>query len=767
MSSWFRRVFSRNKINLAHLRAQYFSEKSEEAEEHMPFQKTDLHLFDLIATIRKRQRVILSFFLVVFGLVVLFTFAATPLYQGTTKVLIEKGEADDLTGRTRGSTHDPIFYETQLQLIRSRAVVERVVDLLNLEENYETYLETVNKNRSFLQFTWQVFGDTVKDVKTTVFGEKTDNKDKSQNRRAAIVDKVTKSLVVKPMEGTRLVNISYLSPNPELAAMVANTTAKAYIEETMQLKMDATRRSLEWMGRKAEDEAQKLKASEQALQDYMKANDIVTMEDRIAVVPEQLSEINIQLLRAETRRKELEILVRKISRAGRNYDKLETISAITSDLALQRIRAQIVETEKSIMELSNKYGSKHPLMVKVRGDLQILERKKRQEIDRIIDSLKNEYELALSNEQTLRSKLSGTKSQALGLNEKFIQYGALKRVVDTNRQLYDALMLKLKEQSITEETSPVNLWIVEEATPPKEPAKPWKKGNLALGFVVGIAGGIVLALFLDYVDNTIKDPEEAEGVLGVPILGVIAKRRHVKYAVEETVLREPHTSFAESYRGLRTAVFLSFADQAPRRILLTSAGVGEGKTTTAMNLAMTLAQSEKKVLLIDGDLRKPRIHQALKISNARGLSSYLAGAVEGHVVQKTQIKNLYVITAGPIPPNPSELLISSRLPGLLDSMSNEFDVIVCDSPPVLPVSDARLLCRLFEGVIMVAAGGKTTYEFADKALKAIRDTGARILGLVINALEIDKTSYYHHSYYHHYGGDNKEKSPAPEAGKPS
>jgi uncharacterized protein involved in exopolysaccharide biosynthesis len=175
----------------------------------MPFQKTDLHLLDLIATIRKRQRVILSFFLVVFGLVVLFTFAATPLYQGTTKVLIEKGEADDLTGRTRGSTHDPIFYETQLQLIRSRAVVERVVDLLNLEENYETYLETVNKNRSFLQFTWQVFGDTVKDVKTTVFGEKTDNKDKSQNRRAAIVDKVTKSLVVKPMEGTRLVNISY------------------------------------------------------------------------------------------------------------------------------------------------------------------------------------------------------------------------------------------------------------------------------------------------------------------------------------------------------------------------------------------------------------------------------------------------------------------------------------------------------------------------------------------------------------------------------
>lgn len=732
----------------------------------MPFQKTDLHLLDLIATIRKYRRVVLSFFLVVFGLVVLFTYAATPVYEGTTKILIEKGEGSELTARGRGSSYDPVFYETQLQLIRSRAVVARVVDMLNLEQDYDQYLNSVNKNRTVLQFVWKALGDVASDTSGLLFGQKENTKEES-DRKAGIVEKITENLLVRPLEGTRLVVISYHSPNPELAALVANTTAKAYIEETLQLKMDATRRSLDWMSRKAEDEAQKLKASEQALQDYMKANDIVTMEDRIAVVPEQLSEINIQLLRAETRRKELEILVRKINGAGKNYRKLESISAITSDSALQSIRAQIVETEKNIMQLSNKYGSKHPLMVKVKGDLSVLERKKRQEIDRIIDSLRNEYELALSNERTLRGKLSGTKTEALGLSEKFIQYGALKRIVDTNRQLYDALMLKLKEQSITEETNPVNLWIVEEASAPKEPSKPWKKGNLMLGFAISLVGGVLLAFSLDYFDNTVKDPEEAEGVLGVPILGVIAKRRHVKYNVEETVLREPQSSFAESYRGLRTAVFLSFADQAPRRILLTSAGVGEGKTTTSVNLAMALAQSEKKVLLIDGDLRKPRIHNVLKVPNARGLSNYLAGAVEGHIVQKTQVKNLFVITAGPIPPNPSELLISSRLPGLVDSMNAEFDVIICDSPPVLPVSDTRLLCRLFEGVIMVTAGGKTTYEFADRALRSVRDTGARILGLVINGLEIDKTSYYHHSYYHHYGGEKKDKAPATEAGKPS
>lgn len=730
----------------------------------MPFKKTDIHLLDMIETVRKYRRVVLSFFVTVFGLVVLYTYAAIPLYEGAAKVLIEKVEGGNLTGRVTGGSYDPEFYETQLQLIRSRAVVERVVDILNLEKDYDRFIEAANKKRTILQFAWQTFSQMVEGAKRSLFS-KDQNTAVVKNPKAAIVEQLTRSLIVRPVEGTRLVTINYLSPNSELAAMVANTTAKAYIEETLQLKMDSTRRSLEWMSRKAEDEAEKLKASEQALQDYMRANNIITLEDRLTVVPEQLSEINIQLLRAETRRKELGVLVSKIGRAGGSYAQAERMSAITSDLALQAIRSQIVETEKNIMELSNKFGTRHPLMVKARGDLQVLERKKRQEIDRIIDSLRTDYELATSNENTLRSKLSGTKSEALGLNEKFIQYGALKRVVDTNRQLYDALMLKLKDQSINEESSPVNLWIVEQAMPPQIPAKPWKKANLLLGLIIGLGGGIGLAFFLDYLDNTVKDPEEAEAILGVPILGVIALRRHAKYGAEETVLREPQSTFAESYRGLRTAIFLSFADQAPRRILLTSAGMGEGKTTTSINLAMTLAQSEKRVLLMDGDLRKPRIHQVLKVSNSRGLSTYLAGATDGHIVQKTTIPNLFVVTAGPIPPNPSELLISTRLPTLIDSLSKEFDVIICDSPPVLPVSDTRLLCHLFEGVIMVTAGKTTTYEIADRALKTLRESGARILGLVINALEIDKSSYYHHSYYHHYDGDKKDKTPATEPGK--
>jgi capsular exopolysaccharide synthesis family protein len=732
----------------------------------MNLRRTDLHLRDLVEIVRKYRRSVLSFFVIVLGLVVLGTYAVTPLYEGEVKVLIQRVEGETLTGGSRGTGYEPEFYETQLQLIQSRAVAERVVDMLGLEKDYEGYLESARNNETFLQYSWQVAQGALRDARRMLFAASAAKEEPGRNSRGDwIVRHILDHLTVRPVEGTRLVTIRFLSPNRQLAAQVANTTAAAYIEETLELKMEANRRSLEWMSRKGELEAERLKKAEQSLQAYMKANDIVTLEDRVTVVPEKLSEINIQLLRAESRRKELGNLVAKIKRIGSDYRAAETINAITSDDALQAIRAQIVETEKNIMERSNKYGPKHPLMIKAQGDLQVLQRKKRQEISRIIQSIRNEYELARSNENMLRGKLSGTKSEALNLNEKFIQYKALKRVVDTNRQLYDALMLRLKEQSITEENRPVDLWIVETATVPRVPARPWKKANLFLGTVIGLMGGMGLAFFLDYLDNTVKDPEQAEALLGVPILGVVGVHHNRQHGPEEVLAREPQSVFAESYRGLRTAVFLSFADQAPRRILFTSSGVGEGKTTTSVNLAMALSQSNKKVLLVDGDMRKPRIHHIFKLSNSRGLSSYLAGASDGHIVQKTNQKNLFVITAGPIPPNPSELLVSDRLSVLLESLGGEFDVILCDSPPMLPVSDARLLSRLFDGVIMVTAGGRTTYEIADRAIKALRDVGARVLGLVINGLEMEKSSYYQHHYYHYYNGKKESKRPAAQPGK--
>ncbi len=721
----------------------------------MAINKDELHLRDLIRMVRKRRHVLLTFFLSVLVLGALATFLVTPLYEGTTKVMIEKSEGSDLTSSYRGTASDPVFYETQFQLIRSRAVSRRVVNTLELQDHYDTFLGKTGEEPSVIRFFAGELKSFIGGIVSRVRGAGDQPEAEPGAKEDQLTRLISEQLRVRPMEGSRIVNITFLAPNAELAASIANTTAKAYIEETLDMKLAATRNSLQWMTKKAETEALKLRQSEQALQQYMKENNIVTLEDRLTSTPEKLSAINIELVRAESRRKELESLYQKVRTVGRNYDAAATVSAISIDPSLQAIRAQIVNTEKNIMELSNKYGSKHPLMVKARGDLRVLKQKRNQEIDRLIESIKNDYELAIANENNLRAQLGATQSEALMMNERFIQYGALKRVVDTNRQLYDALMLKLKEQTITEETSPVNLWIVEKATVPDKPARPWVAMNLLLASAIGLLGGLGLVLFLEYLDNTIKDPEELEAKLGLPVLTVIERWRDTQQIPEQVVWNDPQSVFAESYRSLRTSILLSFPESPPKKILLTSSGMGEGKTTTSINLAFALARADHRVLLLEGDLRKPRFHKILKVSNTKGLSSYLAGASDSHIIQKGPLSNLAIIPAGPIPPNPSELLASNRMKTLLDSLSKEFDFIICDSPPVLPVADTRIICRLFDGVILLSKSGVSTYELLERSRRMLIDTGARLLGLVINGFDAKKSGYYHQDYY--YAETRKEK----------
>lgn len=725
----------------------------------MPINKEELHLRDIIRIVKKRRHILLAFLLSVVALVSLATFITTPLYEGTTKVLIERIEGADLTGSYRRTSYDPVFHETQFQLIKSRAVAQRVVEGISLEENYEAFIGKTDQKTSplrFLAVELKALPGRIRNLLNSS-DDPTENNKEVLSRREGLAKIISEQIRVRPVEGSRIVNISYLSPNPELAALIANTTAKAYIEETLEMKLSATRNSLGWMTKKAETEAQKLRQSEMKLQHYMKANNLITIEDRMTVTPQKLSEINIQLIRAQSRRKELQALYQKVRKIGRNYQAATTVSAISSDPALQAIRAQIVETEKDIMELSNKYGAKHPLMVKVKGDLLVLKRKRNQEIDRLVESIKNDYELAQANEQSLQSQLGTTKSEALLLNEKFIQYGALRRAVVTNRQLYDALMLKLKEKSITEGTSPVSLWIVEEATVPLRPARPLVAVNLVLALVIGGLGGVGLTLFLEYLDNTVKDPEDVEARLGIPVLATVSRWLDSEKSLDQVVLNEPQSPFAESYRALRTAIQLSFPDCPPKKILLTSSEPGEGKTTTTINLAFALARSDNRVLLIEGDLRKPRFHKLLKVNNAKGLSSYLAGVADSQIIQKGPLPQLAIIPAGPIPPNPSELLASNRMNLLLESMAKEFDFIICDSPPLLPVADTRILCRLFDGVILLSRSGVTTYELLERSHKLLGNMGARILGLVINGFDAQKSGYYHQDYYY---AEKPKKNPA-------
>lgn len=721
----------------------------------MAIEGEGLNFRDYLKIVKKNRKTVAVFFVTTFVLVIMGTLAQTPQYRATTRAIIEKASSDPLSGGVY-KYNDPDFQETQFQLIQSYAVARRVVDMLSLEETYATYVGRYEQP-SLLEagLKWLKKGERWAEQALGLSSPEDRKHKQGISKAARIAGKIRAGIEVEPVLNSRLVAISFLSPNPEFSALVADAVAKAYLEETLDMKMEFTRRTLAWMTKKAEEEQHKLEGSEKKIQEFMRANNLVTLEDKVAVLPQQLSRVGTDLVKAQTRREELEALYAKVKRVARNPEVAETIPAIASDPALRTLQSQILEAEQNIMQLSGKFGQRHPTMIKARGDLEVLEQKKAQEISRAVASIKNEYELARSAENSLGAHLRKNKSEAQRVNEKFIQYQALNREMETNRQIYDALMVKIKEQSITGENQPaVNFWIVEDASIPIGPETPRLAINALLGLVVGLFGGVGLVFFTEYLDNTVKDPEEAEAALGAPVLGVVALCRE-KRAIGEMVLKEPRSAFAENYKTLRTALLLSSAEGAPARILITSAGSDEGKTTTAVNLALVLAQSEKRVLLIDGDLRKPSLHKVFDIGNKKGLSTYLAGRSGGDILVKGPVPRLTLIPSGPIPPNPSELLTSSKMETLLATLGNEFDIIICDSPPLLTVADSRILSRFFGATILVVLGGRTTYDIARRALKLLADVNARVLGLVLNALDVKKNDYYYQQYYSAYEEEQK------------
>jgi capsular exopolysaccharide synthesis family protein len=367
---------------------------------------------------------------------------------------------------------------------------------------------------------------------------------------------------------------------------------------------------------------------------------------------------------------------------------------------------------------------------------------------KITKQIANDYDLARTNEKNLSSLLSQAKNEASTLNDKYIQYKILKRDVDTNRDLYNALVGKMKEQAVSEKVKTANVWVIEPAKIPSSPVSSHKARKIFLGIILGLLGGAGLAFFIEYLDNTIKSPEEAETRLKAPVLGVISHLSKKDEKVEFSVTSDPLSAISENYKAIRTSILLSSADNPPACLLVCSMAPKEGKTTTAANLASALAQQGKKVILIDADLRRPRIHKVYERENQAGLSSHLAGNSDPVIITDKLPDGIHIMTSGPIPPDPSELLGSKRLAALIETLRQTYDFIIIDSPPLMSVSDSLILAKLADGTVIVTRAAKTTYDMAQKGLKQLRDIGAHVIGLVINGADFRKSGY---DYYYGYG----------------
>jgi uncharacterized protein involved in exopolysaccharide biosynthesis len=523
--------------------------------EDMILKEKEIHLRDYVNIIRKRRLLVFSVFIIIFTGVLIITFASTPIYEASTRLLIEKAVASPLVSDYSYVRQAPEFLQTQAEIITSYPVARKVVEQLNLEETYDSYLagadETGFSFKAAVSWMKKLYA-TAGVITGSVFAKEVNTAPKVEQDEMSVVDAIAEvirtEIMVEPIPDTKIIELSFESANPQLAAMIANATAEAYMNQLLEMKMEASNYNRKWMGMKGGEEADKLKRAKKALNDYMKANDIVTIEDRVAIVPQKMAELGSKLAQAETRENELATLYDKIRRSLNSSDELITIPVIADDPSLEKIRENVLRAEQNIIEQSKKYGRKHPVMIRAKSELKILQTKQNQEIGRIVKTVKNRYELACFNTRDLKDMLDKTKKEAISLNEKFIQYGILKREIENHQNLYNALISRTNEQNVTEQAQDINVWIVEKAQLPKLPSKPNKKRNILLGLIMALFGGVGLALFLEYLDNTIKTPDDIEERYELPVLSTITKSKNKKQPPYKVVLEKPSSALAESFK---------------------------------------------------------------------------------------------------------------------------------------------------------------------------------------------------------------------------
>ncbi len=715
--------------------------------EKFMYHDEEIHIRDYLEVIKNRKWVVLSFLFITVFVVAIFTFTATPIYEASTEILVEQNQPALSTGRLLLPTYDPEFFETQARLISSKNVALKVVNLLNLDQTYESYFPKKDDVNLI-----KIIATPIRDFISGFRGEPEETlteEQKLQARKERMANMIIQNLEVKPVQDSHVITVSFQSTNPEFAALVVNTIAKAYQAEMMDIHMNVVGYAIKWMTKKADEIKRKLAESEQALQEFMRKNNIVTIKDRVMIQPQKLADLSAKLSKAIAERKEVEATYNKVMALQEAGGNLETIPDIAVNANIKAINNEILKSEQQVAQLSQKYGPKHPVMKKALSDLRALKRKKRKELQIIVALIQNQYELAKMKEENLTRALEEAKAEVQDLNQKFIQYGILKREVDTSQALYDALVISMKEKGITEESQRVNVWVINQAEVPKKPVKPKKIRNMLLAVVLGIFGGVGMAFLLEYMDNTITDPDTVERRLGLVTLGVIERlESDSPKDIYQGLINHGRSAFAEGFRAVRAALLLASADEPPKSVLITSMNPEEGKTTVAANIALALAIAGHKVLLVDADLRKPMLHKAFDLDNDRGLSSFLAGVDSKPGIIKEPSHEVYMLPAGPMPPNPAELLSSDRMKALLKQAQEKFEIVIVDTSPLLSASDGLVLSRLVSGTIIVGMAGQTTFDDLSRGLDQLKKLNPNILGMVVNGVDAKK----HHYYYSYYKG---------------
>ena len=719
----------------------------------------DAHLVDYLRTIYKHRWVALTAFTIVFVYMAIRTFTTTPVYEGRVQLLVESINPSVVTFKEviQQDNYNYDFYPTQYAILKSRALARRTIEALELWDSPE-FGGGASEKESFsvigalsASVAWVaglLSSDPPEDVRGQASGE--------TGRQSAAIDAFLARLTVAPVRNSRLVDVRFASPDPRAAASVTNMLARQYIEQNLEYRFLSSKEASDWLNQQLAVERRKLEESEQALQRYREKGDAVALEDRQNIVVQRLVDLNAAYTQARTDRFEKEALFNQLTSLQNDRAALDAFPAVLSNAFIQQLKTQLSDLQRQQAQMAERLGEKHPDMIKLSSAIQNTEAKLEGELAKIVQSVRNEYLSAQSKEKSLSAELESQKAGALALNRRGIEYGVLRRDTESNKQIYEALLQRAKETGISGELKASNVRVVDEAEVPRSPVRPRRARDLTLGLLGGFVAGIGMALFMDYLDNRLKNPEEVKQYLGVSFLGLLPALREQDLGGGQppVLTRGAPATFAEAVRRVRTSVQFSTAAEGCRTVLVTSTQPTEGKTVVAANLAMSLAQTGQRVLLVDADMRKPRQHELLETEQAPGLSSLLAGEAQANsAIRQHTAPNLWVLPSGPVPPNPAELLGSARFKSLLSTLHQQFDWVVLDSPPVMAVADASVIAHLTTGVVFVVGSEQVTRHAARNAVEHLEASKATILGAVLNRVNVRGNPYYYaHHYNHEYAG---------------
>ena len=582
-----------------------------------------------------------------------------------------------------------------------------------------------------------------------------------RQREAALLGNFHDSMTVKTVRNTRIIEISFRSPDPVLAATVVNNIVTTYIEDNYRTRYESTMQASDWLAKQISDLQMRVETSQEKLVRYQRENGMLGIDEKQNIITQKLDDLNKSFTDAQADRFTKQAAF-ETAKAG-NFDQLSESAGAGSNLRQQEatLRAQYAQ-------LTTTFGPNYPKTLELKNQIDQTERSIQAENQRALTRLEENYAAARAREAMLGKALDQQKLEANQLNEKAIEYSILKRDLDANRTLYEGLLQKLKEAGVAAGLRSSNIRIVDNARVPTFPVVPNTTRNLMMSLLIGLLGGLALAVLLETADTTVRTSEEAQALTALPSLGFIPHsallngNSHSGRLINSSLpaiarhdsslliaQHRPNSEVAESFRSLRTSILLSSAVKRPRIIMFTSPMPQEGKTTTCVNMAIVLAQRGGNTLLIDADLRRPGIHRAFGTTNAVGLSSVLAGLepFEKVIQNYEPLPNLSIMPTGPIPPHPAELLGSDRMQELLTQLSRLYDHVILDSPPVNLVTDPAVLSQYMDGVFLVVRSGKTSKNALRHARDQLLQIKAPLIGLVVNDTRLNSVDYHYRSYY--------------------